>query len=133
MDKTKVALLGEDLVAKWLKNQGWSILHQRWFCKRGEIDVIARKSDVLAFVEVKTRAIRNLDVNGLLSITPSKQAKIYKTAEFFLAAYPYLAALNCRFDVASVVYSPREIKINETVGLENYDFVIQEYIEGAFD
>ena len=32
---------GEELVAKWLQSTGWIILHQRWSCRWGEIDIVA--------------------------------------------------------------------------------------------
>ncbi|MFN6570227.1 YraN family protein [Dendronalium sp. ChiSLP03b] len=34
--------LGEDLVAKWLESTGWVILHRRFACRWGEIDIIAQ-------------------------------------------------------------------------------------------
>ncbi len=32
---------GEELVAKWLQSTGWIVLHQRWSCRWGEIDIVA--------------------------------------------------------------------------------------------
>jgi putative endonuclease len=37
-----IGALGEDLVAKWLTQSGWNILHRRWRCRLGEIDIIAQ-------------------------------------------------------------------------------------------
>ncbi len=34
--------VGEQFVAAWLQQQGWTILHQQWRCRWGEIDVIAK-------------------------------------------------------------------------------------------
>lgn len=45
----------EDHVARWLKLRGWKILAQRFKTPEGEVDVIARKKDLIAFVEVKQR------------------------------------------------------------------------------
>ncbi|MDZ8242343.1 MAG: YraN family protein [Nostoc sp. ChiQUE01a] len=117
---------GEDLVAQWLQSTGWVILHRRFSCRWGEIDIIAEHSGgggeqkrqgdkennsllltlqpILAFVEVKTRSSGNWDAGGRSAITPQKQAKISRTAGIFLAQYPEKADYPCRFDVA-IVYS----------------------------
>ncbi len=48
----------EALAALWLQLKGWSILARRARTPVGEIDLIARRGRVLAFVEVKARASR---------------------------------------------------------------------------
>ncbi|MFN6535805.1 MAG: YraN family protein [Nostoc sp. EkiNYC01] len=117
---------GEDLVAQWLQSTGWVILHRRFSCRWGEIDIIAEHSgecgeqrgtaaegripnsalptphSILAFVEVKTRSLGSWDAGGRSAITPQKQAKISRTAGIFLAQYPEKADYPCRFDVAIV-------------------------------
>ncbi len=125
--------LGENLVAEWLQQQGWEILHRQWHCRWGEIDIIAlgrdRESDInrsnenspfpiphsrfpiphsqtLAFVEVKTRRPGNWDAGGILAVSAAKQAKLWQTAEIFLSNRPDLANNSCRFDVALVRCEP---------------------------
>lgn len=141
--------LGERFVCFWLEEQGWSILYHRWRCRWGEIDSIARSksSKTLIFVEVKTRARSNWDSNGLLAVNLSKQVKLWRAAELFLAGHRELTDFACRFDVALVNYrlersfsielkdnpSNRSIKIGEPILWKGYELTIQNYIEGAFD
>ena len=53
---------GEAQAAMWLGTQGWRILAERVKSPLGEIDLIARKGDLVAFIEVKWRKrARDLD------------------------------------------------------------------------
>lgn len=156
-----IGMLAEDLVAQWLIQKGWSILHRRWRCRWGEIDLIAQSihlanaaMPMLAFVEVKARSRGNWDADGLLAITPQKQGKVCQTARMFLAKYSYLAELPCRFDVALVSCQPMRnisrptpsidltqtepdltppLQLGESIIMTGYDLCLQQYLEGAFD
>jgi len=58
MDRREREIAGrkaEDHVARWLKLRGWKILAERFKVPEGEVDLIARKKDTIAFVEVKQR------------------------------------------------------------------------------
>ncbi len=142
----KIGQLGEDFVAQWLKNNNYEILHQRWSCRWGEIDIIAQEKGIkeLAFVEVKTRSFKNWDENGLLAINPNKQEKILQTAAIFLSKNSELAELPCYFDIALVGYKPSSkttlnnpdsetiITLNKPTIWHGYIFTLKEYIKGAF-
>jgi len=45
----------EDHVARWLKFRGWKILEARFKTDEGEVDLIARRGNIIAFIEVKQR------------------------------------------------------------------------------
>jgi putative endonuclease len=117
----KIGELGEKFVGQWLENKGYLILHYNWRCQWGEIDLIAQNktNSELIFVEVKTRSNNNWDENGLLAITPKKQAKIQTTIEIFFSKHPHFVDFPCRIDVAIVNYSQNE-------------FRLKDYIESAF-
>ena len=51
---------GEDMVTGFLMKNGHTILKRNYLCRFGEIDIIAKKEDILLFVEVKTRKENSL-------------------------------------------------------------------------
>lgn len=91
--------LGEAQVLLWLQQHGYTVLHQNYRCRTGEIDLIARQGDVIAFIEVKLRMNHYFDLSEV--ITPTKQKRILSAARHYLA---YFAdqSVNYRFDVALV-------------------------------
>lgn len=78
--------LGEELAALMLEERQYEILKRNYRCRFGEIDIIARKRDILTFVEVKTRSGENYGT-AAEAVTWSKQQKIRQTALQFLNEY----------------------------------------------
>ncbi len=77
---------GEAAAAMWLAGQGWQILAQRVKTPRGEIDLIARKGTLVAFVEVKWRAraatlADAIDERRLQRVAAAAQAVAHRYAE----------------------------------------------------
>ena len=78
---------GERIAAWWLRLKGWSILDRRVRTRAGEIDLIARRGALVAFVEVKARASEaELD----LAIDERRLARVAAAAES--VAHRYLKA-----------------------------------------
>ncbi|NJL49717.1 MAG: YraN family protein [Leptolyngbyaceae cyanobacterium SM2_5_2] len=142
MTKAELGTLGENLVAHWLTNQGWQVQARQWHCSFGELDLIVAKgransSGQLTFVEVKTRSQGNWDADGLMAITRSKQAKLWKAAQVYLLKHPQWAEAICRFDVALVACrfsKPSIAAADRYLQLEDGRWLLlQDYIDRAFD
>lgn len=89
----------ETLAALWLRLKGYRILARRVRLPAGEIDLIARKGDVLAFVEVKARSDFTSAANA---VTASSWMRINRAADSWTARRPDLRALSWRFDLVAI-------------------------------
>ncbi|MFQ5985516.1 MAG: YraN family protein [Alphaproteobacteria bacterium] len=94
----RFGLHAEGLCAWRLRLKGYRILARRFRVGAGEIDIVARRGRVVAFVEVKARR----EAGGEEALTPRQRARIVRAAEAFLARRPELAGLDLRFDVMLV-------------------------------
>lgn len=89
----------EQLAANILQQQGLRLLEQNFSCKVGEIDLIMQDQQQLIFVEVRFRK-NNLFGGAAASITPAKQIKVRRAAEFYMTRLSRMPA--CRFDVMAM-------------------------------
>jgi putative endonuclease len=108
-DKKELGRKGEELAIQFLKKTGYRILTTNYVCKLGEIDIIAKEKDTLAFIEVKTRT-STLFGPPELSVTPFKQMQLSKAALYFLKEKK-LDDVKARFDVVSILLDSRGEKI----------------------
>jgi putative endonuclease len=92
---------GEQAAALYLRSRGYRILARRYRRGGAEIDLVVRRSEVLAFVEVKMRRSHRAG-SPFETVSCRKQARIARAAALFLAEYPALETLVCRFDVVGV-------------------------------
>ncbi|KQV44267.1 MULTISPECIES: YraN family protein [unclassified Rhizobium] len=79
--------------------KGYRILAFRYRTRLGEIDIIARKGDLVACVEVKARA--NID-SAVFAVSPTAQRRIRAASDLWLARQPDAARLSIRYDIVSV-------------------------------
>ena len=89
---------GEDRAAAYLTAKGFQIIERNWRTKRGEIDIIAVKNDILAFVEVKTLPNGTLDMIQR-ELNSQKRQRIIKTSKRFLLKHREYNNSYVRFDV----------------------------------
>ena len=97
----KLGEKGEGLAVKFLKKNGYKIIEKNYKTPLGEIDIIARENDVLAFVEVKTRESLEFG-QPFESVNLSKRRKIANVATLYLKRLKEIP--QCRFDVVSINY-----------------------------
>lgn len=110
---------GEAVVADDLRKKGCAILASGWYCRMGEIDLIAADGTYLRFVEVKLRRDARF-AQAREAVDARKQQKLRVSAQLYLARNP--TRLQPRFDVAEV-YAPEGTATREPEII---------YIENAF-
>lgn len=104
--------MGESAVCDFLVRNGYEIVKRNFTVRGGEIDIIARKNGVTAFVEVKTRKVGALE-ECEQAVTEYKRRHIVKTAEIYISKLD--EPCQCRFDVAAV-----QVRNNKIVRLRYY-------------
>jgi putative endonuclease len=92
-------LAGEAAAVWLLRLKGYRILGRRVRLPVGEIDIVARRGAVVAFVEVKRRAATE---DALTAITATGRRRIAAAARLWLSRHPAHAGLTLRFDLVVV-------------------------------
>src|SRR5580704_13440383 len=100
----RTGISAEARAAALLMAKGYRILAKRFRTPHGEIDLVAKRRNLIAFVEVKARA--SLD-EAAYAVTPRQQARIINAAQAWLAAHPDHAELELRFD--AILIAPRRL------------------------
>lgn len=94
---------GEARIAQALASDGWTVLDRNWRDGPRELDLVVRRGEVLAFVEVKRRGRRPL-AHPLHSVNARKRRDVERAAASWLAANPgrCRGVETFRFDVATL-------------------------------
>jgi putative endonuclease len=100
----RTGVSAEGRAAAFLMAKGYRILARRYRTPYGEIDIVARRRNLLAFIEVKARA--SLD-DAAYAVTPRQQARIIDAAQGWLMAHPEHAEFELRFD--AMLIAPRRL------------------------
>jgi putative endonuclease len=100
----RTGLSAEARAAAYLMAKGYRILAKRFRTPYGEIDIVARRRNLLAFIEVKARA--SLD-EAAYAVTPRQQQRIIDAAQAWLMAHPEHAEFELRFD--AMLIAPRHL------------------------
>ena len=111
--KRQIGNQAEDIALKYLIQQGLKLIEQNYLAKVGEIDIIMldKAGQVLVFVEVRYR--KNIRFGSATdTVTPSKQAKIIRSAQRYLQQHDEFDEYICRFDVVGLESDLKYPKIN---------------------
>ncbi len=109
--------MGEDFAAQKLLEQGYSILCRNYRTTRGEIDIVAQKGEILAFVEVRTRQAG--------TVPPAETISRSKRVKLICAAYSYLEAFACQLQPRLDVFCVTVTREGRVAGWQQ--------LEGAID
>ncbi len=91
---------GERLAADYLNQQGYQLLDQKFTAPYGELDLVALESDMVVFVEVKTRTSESFGMPES-GITPAKLERIEKAGLVWLQGHPEMPD-DWRIDVIAI-------------------------------
>lgn len=105
--KIQLGKLGEQVAAKYLKNQGYKILEKNYRTRYGEIDLICEKEQIIHFIEVKTRTNQNFGWPEE-AVNQRKIEKIIKVAEKYLEEHEL--DLSWQIDIISLLIKAKERK-----------------------
>ncbi len=82
-----------------LEAEGWAILGSRIRTPAGELDLVAERDGLLAFIEVKARESL---AGAAMALSPRQRARLLAAAEAWMAQNPSHGAAGVRFDVLLV-------------------------------
>jgi len=94
----KKGIFAEYYACTFLMLKGYRIVKLRYKTKVGEVDIIAKRWNVIAFIEVKFRD--DLD-NAIAAVTPKSQSRIRRSTEHYLLVNAHESHI-VRFDVIGI-------------------------------
>jgi len=102
----------EERGVKFLETNGFIIVERNFYAKKlGEIDIIAKRDDVLHFIEVKSSSSN--DYEPIYNITPTKLRRVINSAQYYLK----FKKIDMAFCIDAMVITPSGIELIENVTL----------------
>lgn len=97
-------VIGKEWEAEALKRleaAGLELLDRNYQCRMGELDLVLRDGETVAFVEVRFRRHREFG-SGAETVGLRKRRRLVAAAQHYLQRHPEIADRPCRFDVVSI-------------------------------
>lgn len=99
---------GEDIAARYLEQHGYTVLDRNWRSGHKELDLVVRKDDTVAFVEVKTRTGAEYG-DPWSFVDDRKMRRIVNSADAYIRYHGI--DLDVRFDIVSIVVEDGGFKV----------------------
>ena len=111
-EHNELGKLGEELAVEYLQKAGYEILETNWVFQKAEIDIIAKKGEIIAVIEVKTRS--SIDF-GLPQdfVNPKKIQLLVKAINEYIISNDLDAEV--RFDIISIQKIEKNFKIEHLI------------------
>jgi len=111
-DHNDLGKLGEELAVEFLQKEGYEILETNWVFQKAELDIIARKDNILAAVEVKTRSSLEFGLPQEF-VKPKKIQLLAKAINEYVISNDF--DVQVRFDVISIYKNNKSFEIEHLV------------------
>jgi putative endonuclease len=115
MTRAARGLAAEAAACAALQADGWTILGRRLRTPAGEVDVVAARDGLCAFVEVKRRPDL---ASAACALGARQRARLLGAAEILLGGHPEWGAAGVRFDVLLVDGAGRVRRVTDAFRLE---------------
>jgi len=127
MNSKQVGNWGERIAEDYLRDKGYQILDRNYSFRipgnpqKGEIDIIAQKSGIISFIEVKTLRGRVALINPEEKVDFGKQRKLVKTSESWLMKKKIPLDTKWQIDVIAIIIKP-----NKKVEISHFENAVGE-------
>ena len=102
----------ETRATEFLEQEGFTILERNYFARKlGEIDIVAKRDDIVHFIEVKSSKFNSFD--PIYNLTPSKLRKVINSAHYYLK----VKELDVAFSIDAIIVRGDEVEFIENVTL----------------
>ena len=123
-EHNEIGKIGENITARFLIQNNFSVIERNYRTKYGEIDIIVKKDNVLRFIEVKSVKVRdflnlkNLPIKPEDNLTKKKCSKLIISIEIYLQHRTIPQNIKHQIDLACV-YVNTETREGKVVLMEN--------------
>ena len=104
-----LGLLGERIAARWMRRNGWEFVAHRFRSGHRDIDLVMRRGNDIAFVEVKARRGESFG-HAVEAVHFRKQRELVRSARVWVDRHGS-STLSYRFDVVGILISGQNVRV----------------------